>query len=681
MPKSEHVRITRTTPPPGKRYVYLPVKQQQPSVPRLGTPSQLSQVTGKLELFQTPPPSETVHPKDLLDSPTPDSAFAASPPKPRTSQNMERKSNNLNSSRRVPASDDSCSSSDIDQISMDIHEGGDKLRISSSKPDRIVASDPSPPEKHAKFTNSNSKDESSRAGGDGREDKVDTGAREDQAATKWEQDNRGSSRGDKTRTEGGVSGKRPLPEVNKDGRPTKKQAIAKFEDKSANESEDIGRRSTSIALLNKDPESKKFPKYQSEKSKRSPGEQKGESPSANPPDRDGNLLLAKKSREVASSTPRPDRKDRPREKVGEATKGRKGGSKPGARKDEPKKDHRYLSKRAMNPCIDAADVVRDNLRLYSQLADGFPRAEADFETVELEYPGAKAKEIYPLLVPRKTGEYNPLSDIYSTTQAIVQYCLTEKQAEPFGDTRTGILRSIIKACHRKNAADLKVALKSFNECMVALKSEGAFDLCETVGKPAKYPFVSLILEQAYARAVAPSAHLLNQYEGFSNNVYGEVRHHLVNEMIKEAGIRPDHVFLDMGSGIGNVVLQVAAQCLCDCYGIEIMPTPAQLGKKQRAEFLSRLRYYAKPCGRITLKQGDFLDDPEIHEVLKRADVIFVNNYAFDAELNQGILAKFLDLKESATVISLRSFVPVDRRPSLRRSNAIESIFTVREVSI
>lgn len=54
------------------------------------------------------------------------------------------------------------------------------------------------------------------------------------------------------------------------------------------------------------------------------------------------------------------------------------------------------------------------------------------------------------------------------------------------------------------------------------------------------------------------------------------------------------------------------------------------------------------------------------------------SYAFDAELNQNILARFLDLKETARVISLRSFVPVDRRPSLRRSNAIESIFTVKE---
>jgi Histone methylation protein DOT1 len=107
--------------------------------------------------------------------------------------------------------------------------------------------------------------------------------------------------------------------------------------------------------------------------------------------------------------------------------------------------------------------------------------------------------------------------------------------------------------------------------------------------------------------------------------------------------------LCQGSGIGNVVLQVAAECLCESYGVEIMENPSTLAKKQKREFLSRMKLYAKPylqsderCGRIHLKQGDFLSDTHTHKVVSRADVIFVNNYAFDSELNQGILALFLD---------------------------------------
>ena len=40
--------------------------------------------------------------------------------------------------------------------------------------------------------------------------------------------------------------------------------------------------------------------------------------------------------------------------------------------------------------------------------------------------------------------------------------------------------------------------------------------------------------------------------------------------------------------------------------------------------------------------------------------------------------KFLDIKETCKVITLKSFAPVGRN-SLRRINAIESIFSIKEV--
>lgn len=84
----------------------------------------------------------------------------------------------------------------------------------------------------------------------------------------------------------------------------------------------------------------------------------------------------------------------------------------------------------------------------------------------------------------------------------------------------------------------------------------------------------------------------------------------MNDIILQSNLKPGDVFLDLGSGTGNVVLQVAAQVLCESYGnghlilgIEIMETPSLFAKRQRTEVLSRLRAYAKPCGRVYLKQG------------------------------------------------------------------------------
>ena len=139
--------------------------------------------------------------------------------------------------------------------------------------------------------------------------------------------------------------------------------------------------------------------------------------------------------------------------------------------------------------------------------------------------------------------------------------------------------------------------------MTQLQQSGEFLEMETQGPRASNILIHHILEQSYARSIAPTSHLLNNYQGFSNNVYGEIKHSFVTDIIKESGLDSDMVFLDMGSGIGNVVLQVAGEVLCESYGIEIMETPAAFAKKQRTEFISRMRYYSKPCGRIYLKQG------------------------------------------------------------------------------
>ena len=84
----------------------------------------------------------------------------------------------------------------------------------------------------------------------------------------------------------------------------------------------------------------------------------------------------------------------------------------------------------------------------------------------------------------------------------------------------------------------------------------------------------------------------------------------------------------MGSGIGNVVLQVAGQCRANSFGIEIMQHLHEFGIHQKEEFELRMKYYGLPCGGITLRHGDFLNDPVIDEVIKKADVIFINKYFY-----------------------------------------------------
>jgi hypothetical protein len=206
-------------------------------------------------------------------------------------------------------------------------------------------------------------------------------------------------------------------------------------------------------------------------------------------------------------------------------------------------------------------------------------------------PGEMLLLEYPFLFSERFSdgitkdEYTPLVDLYNTVQMIAKYCV-----DGLGDSENGIVRNILKACHQKSVSEIRNCLIDFNE--VVTKNRASFECRKD---PAPLPLISHILEQSYARTVALKSHMLNSYQGFSNNVYGEIKSTFIHDIIKNAQIKSTDFFLDMvsiliqGSGIGNVVLQVAAECLCRSFGIEIMENPATLAKRQKIEFLSRMR--------------------------------------------------------------------------------------------
>jgi hypothetical protein len=290
---------------------------------------------------------------------------------------------------------------------------------------------------------------------------------------------------------------------------------------------------------------------------------------------------------------------------------------------KPKRDHRFVSPQATKPIIQSLDVVKETIKNYVPLRNDpeAPTEASDFEVVELEYPLSN-KETFALVTPKRE-DYDPILDLANTVRYIA-FSVIPSHLTDLGNEQTGIVRAITKATNRRMLEELKIAVQDFNQVIKKYQADGVFDNMESTGPRASRELIQHILEQSYARSIAPHSHLLNQYEGFSNNVYGEIKPAFVTEIIKHAEIEPSDIFLDLGSGIGNVVLQVAAECLCESYGIEIMETPASFAKKQRAEFVARMHAYAQPCGRIYLKQGDFLKDEPILQVIGKADVIFVN---------------------------------------------------------
>ncbi|KAF8974995.1 Nucleosomal histone H3-Lys79 methylase [Entomortierella lignicola] len=314
---------------------------------------------------------------------------------------------------------------------------------------------------------------------------------------------------------------------------------------------------------------------------------------------------------------------------------------------------------------------------------------ADTMHVALEYPGKDAREKFTLMKPFLSrskiesddkDEYNPIDDLIQTVRAIMDhYFSPELSKELFGTASEGLYRNMTKYKNRKDGAQFLKTVEEFNEIMKTQKSLNVIqEHVRKYGHRIPYDLVVHILQQVYSRTVAARASKLNQYEAFSNNVYGEILPILTREFIQKTKLDNTKVFVDLGCGIGNVVLQVALQTGAESYGVEIMDTPAKFSKKQAREFEARSRAYGLHHGPVTMIHGDFLDTPGLPSILARADVVLVNNYAFNSALNQSLLQLFLDLKEGCKIISLKTFVSLDHKINVRNAGSVESILRVKK---
>ncbi|KAI1308417.1 Nucleosomal histone H3-Lys79 methylase [Mortierella claussenii] len=314
---------------------------------------------------------------------------------------------------------------------------------------------------------------------------------------------------------------------------------------------------------------------------------------------------------------------------------------------------------------------------------------ADTMHIALEYPGKDAREKFTLMKPflsrSKTesddkDEYNPIEDLVSTVKSIMEYFFSaDRSKELFGTSTEGLYRNLTKFKNRKDGAQFLKTVEEFNQLMKSEKSLGRIqNHLAGYGHKLPYELVVHILQQVYSRTVAARASKLNQYEAFSNNVYGEILPILTREFIQRTKLNERKVFVDLGCGIGNVVLQVALQTGAESYGVEIMETPAKFSKKQAKEFEARSRAYGLHHGPVTMIQGDFLETPGLPAILARADVVLVNNYAFNSALNQSLLQLFLDLKEGCKIISLKTFVSLDHKINVRNAGSVESILRVKK---
>ncbi|XP_032243303.2 histone-lysine N-methyltransferase, H3 lysine-79 specific isoform X2 [Nematostella vectensis] len=199
-----------------------------------------------------------------------------------------------------------------------------------------------------------------------------------------------------------------------------------------------------------------------------------------------------------------------------------------------------------------------------------------------------------------------------------------------------------------------------------------------IGIPPSTDLLRHIIQTVYAKAVR-DPEKLNSYEPFSPEVYGETSFDLVAQMIREVPMGREKTFIDLGSGVGQVILQVAASGnVKECFGVEKADTPARYAKEMDRCFRKWMHWFGKTYKPFTLVKGDFLDE-KMRERLTTTDIIFVNNFAFGPSVDHQLKERFSTMKDGSMIISSKAFCPLNFRTTTRNLSDIGTILHVTEL--
>ena len=262
---------------------------------------------------------------------------------------------------------------------------------------------------------------------------------------------------------------------------------------------------------------------------------------------------------------------------------------------------------------------------------------------------------------------------------VAKHYLPPIERAAFTNESSGYPQRLSRAVKRQSEGELRVVISEWNGKLESLRRSGTISTILDEYKSLDPSLVERILTQTYSRTVSPRVKSLREYENGTDNVYGELLPNFLSNILKkDTQMKSDQVFVDLGSGVGNVVLQAALEIGCESWGCEMMKNACDLAELQQKEFEARCRLWGLAVGKIYLERGDFLVNRAITKALHRADVVLVNNQAFTPQLNEALTSLFLDLKEGCRIVSLKSFVPAGHKISARNLNSPYNVLDVKQ---
>lgn len=141
--------------------------------------------------------------------------------------------------------------------------------------------------------------------------------------------------------------------------------------------------------------------------------------------------------------------------------------------------------------------------------------------------------------------------------------------------------------------------------------------------------------------------------GFSEQTYGELSFELMQNVCNRMNVNPESTYIDLGSGIGQTVLQMAgAMQIKKCIGIEIRKDLFEEAKQVYECFSHSMAWFGKHHSDIELLEGDFTADA-------MRDIVFgptithylVNNLVMGPKINNYLLKNFMKRPDNTVIIT------------------------------
>ena len=225
-----------------------------------------------------------------------------------------------------------------------------------------------------------------------------------------------------------------------------------------------------------------------------------------------------------------------------------------------------------------------------------------------------------------------------------------------------LINSRMDSWHKKNGNSMKEKSRTA-EVIIKNKTNQVFDIWEVIDNIVDQIVIQDKNEKRKISIDHSDLKLVNFFDDFmkketyeyklaTNNkkiprheTYGELEFNSIVESILPY-VRDTDVFLDVGSGVGNVVLVVALKAKCISLGIEIHKLRSQLSMNYLEKVKKKFPFYE--LRNIFMKEGDFSDMK--CEFGIKASVVYMNNKVFGSKLMYEILLKISLMRNLHTLI-------------------------------